>query len=204
MTTMNWRTINIDLLDPESPANFSTVTLSPAVSSVTTAEVQNLSSQIKQLLRGGDGEGALRGALENPPYGGDAAAKEVHLATVVEILQSIKQSEMSPILNRIYNSDGGIEALDVLMKYLYKGMAHSSRSSSASLNSSASPQTGFSQIQQRGGGEGGGQAMSVLLSWHEKLVEIAGPGSIALEQRMGSAKEEENGTYPQRLMPLGS
>ncbi|KAL8779219.1 MAG: hypothetical protein Q9194_001557 [Teloschistes cf. exilis] len=118
MTTMNWRTINIDLLDPESPANFSTATLSPAVSSVSTAEVQNLSSQIKQLLRGGDGEGALRGALENPPYGGDAAAKEIHLATVVEILQSIKQSEMSPILNRIYNSDGGIEALDVLMKYL--------------------------------------------------------------------------------------
>jgi actin related protein 2/3 complex, subunit 5 len=26
--------------------------------------------------------------------------------------------------------------------------------------------------------EGGGQAMSVLLSWHEKLVEIAGLGSI--------------------------
>lgn len=44
--------------------------------------------------------------------------QEVHLATVVEILQSIKQSEMSPILNRIYSSDGGIEALDVLMKYL--------------------------------------------------------------------------------------
>ena len=44
-----------------------------------------------------------------------------------------------------------------------------------------SPQaTGFSQIGSRnlGGGEGGGQAMSVLLSWHEKLVEIAGTGSI--------------------------
>jgi actin related protein 2/3 complex subunit 5 len=29
--------------------------------------------------------------------------------------------------------------------------------------------TGFSQIHGRGGGEGGGQAMSVLLSWHEKV-----------------------------------
>lgn len=29
--------------------------------------------------------------------------------------------------------------------------------------------TGFSQIHSRGGGEGGGQAMSVLLSWHEKV-----------------------------------
>lgn len=75
MTNINWRTINIDLLDPESPANFSTATLSPNVPPVSAAEVQSLSSQIKQLLRGGDSEGALRGALENPPYGGDAAAK---------------------------------------------------------------------------------------------------------------------------------
>jgi len=29
--------------------------------------------------------------------------------------------------------------------------------------------TGFSQVHARGGGEGGGQAMSVLLSWHEKV-----------------------------------
>lgn len=75
MATINWRTINIDLLDPESPANFSIATLSPPAPSVTSSEVQSLSSQIKQLLRGGDSEGALRGALENPPYGGDAAAK---------------------------------------------------------------------------------------------------------------------------------
>ena len=41
-----------------------------------------------------------------------------------------------------------------------------------------SPQaTGFSQMQV-GTGEGSGHAMSVLLSWHEKLVEIAGVGCI--------------------------
>ena len=48
-----------------------------------------------------------------------AMVQEVHLATVVEILQSINQSDMSPMLNRIYGSEGGIELLDVLMKYLY-------------------------------------------------------------------------------------
>lgn len=38
---------------------------------------------------------------------------------------------------------------------------------------------GFSQIQPRNFGEGGaGQQMSVLLSWHEKLVELTGYGSI--------------------------
>ncbi len=46
-------------------------------------------------------------------------SQEVHLATVVEILQSIKQADMSPMLSRIYSSEGGTELLDVLMKYLY-------------------------------------------------------------------------------------
>ena len=75
MATANWRTINIDLLDPDSPSNFSLTSLLPTLAPVSLSEVQNLSSQIRQLLRGGDTEGALRGALENAPYGGDAAAK---------------------------------------------------------------------------------------------------------------------------------
>ena len=90
------------------------------------------------------------------------------------------------MLTRIYSSPGGPDTLDVLMKYLYKGMSISSPSSSASKSNTMSPQaTGFSQIGGRsfggGGGagsEGGGQAMSVLLSWHEKLVEVAGAGCI--------------------------
>lgn len=87
------------------------------------------------------------------------------------------------------------------MKYLYKGMAQSSSSSAGgpgvgsrtTTSSKMSPQvTGFSQVGGGrsfgigggvggiggGGGEGGGQAMSVLLSWHEKLVEVAGAGCI--------------------------
>lgn len=75
MANVNWRTINIDLLDPESSANFSTDSLSPAVPAISASEVQSLGSQIRQLLRGGDTEGALRGALEHAPYGGDGAAK---------------------------------------------------------------------------------------------------------------------------------
>jgi hypothetical protein len=53
----------------------------------------------------------------------------------------------------------------------YKGMAQSSSGSAAQK---ITPQAtgGFSQIHSRGGGEGGGQAMSVLLSWHEKVCLI--------------------------------
>lgn len=180
MTTINWRTINIDALDPESSSNFDLATLTPSVQPVSAADVQGLTGQIRQALRGGDSEGALRGALENAPYGADERGKESYAGAVVEILQSIRQAEMTPLLNKIYSGPGGSEQLDVLMKYIYKGMAQSSGgASSASSTRQQTPQsTGFSQVHTRGGGEGGGQAMSVLLSWHEKLVEIAGPGSI--------------------------
>ena len=60
----------------------------------------------------------------------------------------------------------------------YKGMSHTSQPSSASTRALSPHPTGFSQIHSRGSGEGGGQTMSVLLSWHEKLVEIAGAGCI--------------------------
>ncbi len=88
---------------------------------------------------------------------------------------------MSPLLSRIYTSENGPETLDVLMKYLYKGMSQTSSGSSASSRAMTPQQTGFSQIQGRGsvgGGEGGGQSMSVLLSWHEKLMEVAGLGCV--------------------------
>lgn len=177
----NWRTINIDLLDPESSSNFDTTTLHPAFAPVSENEVRSLGQQVRQLLRGGDAEGALRGALESAPYGGDAGVKELHLQTVTEVLQSIKTSEMTPMLQRIFSTEGGSEALDVLMKYLYKGMAASSTSKGPNRGSTLTPQsTGFSQMGGRPGAqnESSGSAMSVLLSWHEKVVEVAGLGCV--------------------------
>ena len=106
----------------------------------------------------------------------------VHLATVTEILQNIRQSEMTPLLQRIYQAEGGSEICDTLMKYLYKGMAQGAPGATANASTpgggrNITPQaTGFSQIGGRsfGGAEGGGQAMSVLLSWHEKVCEHFG------------------------------
>ncbi|TVY56076.1 Actin-related protein 2/3 complex subunit [Lachnellula suecica] len=178
----NWRTINIDALDPESSSNFDTSTLHPAFAPVSDAEIRNVGQQVRQLLRGGDAEGALRGALESAPYGGDAAVKELHLQTVTEVLQAIRASDMTPMLQRIFKSEGGGEALDVLMKYLYKGMAASS-ARAASRGSILTPQStgaGFSQMGGRPGAanESSGAAMSVLLSWHEKVVDVAGLGCV--------------------------
>ncbi|KAL5612932.1 hypothetical protein BROUX41_003991 [Berkeleyomyces rouxiae] len=173
-----WRTINIDALEEDSPYNFNTATLHPPQPEISEAEVRALATQVRQLLRGGDPEGALRGCLEMPVYNGDDAVKDAHLQTILEVLQSIKASDMTPILTQIYTSPGGSELVDVLMKYLYKGMdSGSSRASSAR----ATPQTtGFSQVGMRPGGpnESVTAAMSVLLSWHEKVVDVAGQGCI--------------------------
>ena len=52
----------------------------------------------------------------------------MYLATMAEILQSIRQAEITQILTRIQQSEGGTELLDVLMKYLYvRAMNISSR-----------------------------------------------------------------------------
>ena len=75
MADFNWRTLNIDALDPESAYNFDLTTLTPAVQPVSSSDVQTLSGQVRQLLRGGNAEAALRGALENAPYGADEQGK---------------------------------------------------------------------------------------------------------------------------------
>ncbi|KAI1148612.1 actin-related protein 2/3 complex subunit 5 [Nemania diffusa] len=178
-----WRTINIDALDPDSSQNFDTSTLHPPLPEASEADVRALNGQVRQLLRGGDAEGALRGCLENPVYNGSEVAKDAHLQTVIEVLQSIKASEMTPMLQRIYDSESGSELVDVLMKYLYKGMAGGSASSGGlrTPTRNLTPQaTGFSQIGGRPGAsnESTGAGMSVLLSWHEKVVDVAGLGSI--------------------------
>ncbi len=38
---------------------------------------------------------------------------------MTEILQTVRQADMTPLLTRIYEAEGGTEQLDVLMKYLY-------------------------------------------------------------------------------------
>lgn len=70
-----WRTINIDALDPDAPQNFDVSTLHPPLPEIDEAEVRQLNGQVRQLLRGGDPEGALRGCLESPVYNGSDAAK---------------------------------------------------------------------------------------------------------------------------------
>lgn len=192
MSTQNWRTLNVDAYDPESSYNFPLPTLLPATlpAPSTSQEQAQIATQVRQLLRAGDSIGALTSALETAPLGGDDGAKQVHVTTVTEVLQGIRQSDVSRVLQEVLAQPGGAALGDTLMKYIYKGMG--SGASSGTGSRGMSPQStggasggvdcvgrGFSQIQARNVAEGGsGQAMSVLLSWHEKLVELMGVGGI--------------------------
>lgn len=73
-----------------------------------------------------------------------------------------------PLSVHLYKTSSAYEHSSLTAElYSYKGMAHASP---AANTRNLTPQaTGFSQVHSRGGGEGGGQAMSVLLSWHEKV-----------------------------------
>ena len=186
MANINYRTVQVDLYDPESCYNFPLSTLQPSSlpAPSTASEQAQIAQQVRQLLRAGDSVGALQSALETAPLAGDESAKQVHLTTVLEVLQGIRQSEVSRILQEMMGQQGGNALADTLMKYIYKGMGSGPGSSGKGM----SPQStggvdgvsrGFSQIQQRNVSEGGsGQVMSVLLSWHEKLVELVGVGGI--------------------------
>lgn len=186
MATTNYRTVNVDIYDPESSINFPLATLQPASlpPPTTAASAASTAQQVRQLLRSGDSAGALAGVLDTAPLGGDDGAKQVHLTTVVEVLQGIRQSDVSKVLESVLSGPSERERGDTLMKYLYRGMSAPGGSKSGggvSPQMTGSGGSGFSQIQARNLGEAGagsGQAMSVLLSWHEKLVEIVGVGGI--------------------------
>lgn len=129
MAEFNYRTINIDTLDPDSSTNFPMETLLPSTlpAPTTSSAAASTATQTRQLLRGGDAENALAHVLDTAPLGGDDRAKEVHLAAVVEVLQGIRQGEMSRVLEGVCGSAGvsaaasgkGSERADCLMKYLY-------------------------------------------------------------------------------------
>ncbi|ETN46527.1 uncharacterized protein HMPREF1541_00712 [Cyphellophora europaea CBS 101466] len=182
MANINWRTINIDAYDPESATNFDLASVLPATlpAPSNSAESAQIAQQVRQLLRAGDSLGALQSALETAPLAGDEQAKQVHTTTVLEVLQGIRQSDVSRLLGEMLKQPGGAALGDTLMKYLYKGMAGGvGGGSGKGMSPQATGSGGFSQIQARNFGEGGGgQTMSVLLSWHEKLTEVVGLGGI--------------------------
>lgn len=71
MAVQNYRLINVDAYDPDSPSNFPISSLISPSDPVSADHIKSLATQIRQQSRGGDAEGALRLALQSAPYGSD-------------------------------------------------------------------------------------------------------------------------------------
>ncbi|KAJ1300739.1 hypothetical protein OPQ81_002382 [Rhizoctonia solani] len=113
------------------------------------ADAKAKAGQVRTALSKGDTQGALSLILTDPPYGVEAEeAKALTTSSVLLVLASTKATDIPNILRSLEP-----EQHDTLMKYLYKGMALQNEPT-VEVNS------------------------SVLLTWHEKLTEVAGTGCI--------------------------
>ncbi|KAG0232870.1 hypothetical protein BGW41_001694 [Actinomortierella wolfii] len=122
MSNVNFRKIDIDALEEDA---FSLEELEQQEIGElrprheVEALVQNRAQEVRSLLQRGNIGAALAKSLEDPPYGRDfEAAKERNTQTVMDVLNSTKLSDVPQLVKELVPADQ-----DVLMKYLYKGMA---------------------------------------------------------------------------------
>jgi len=102
--------------------------------------------EVNNLLGAGKAPMALKVCLQNPPVRTkNEAMKEKCTLLVLRVLSSIKSGEINSALDSL-----SVEDVDVLMKYIYKGMG-------LGLDS---------------------QQCGYLLTWHDKALQKAGKGCI--------------------------
>eukprot|EP00050_Salpingoeca_kvevrii_P005804 m.285736 g.285736 ORF g.285736 m.285736 type:complete len:155 (+) comp11434_c0_seq1:41-505(+) len=109
------------------------------------SDVRAREAECRKLIAAGDKAAALRAAVANPPRNTkDAAVKKMNFETVISVITAFKQNEVQPAVDAL-----SPEELNVLMKYIYKGMTVPDEAYSAAL-----------------------------LSWHAAVVAAGGVGTI--------------------------
>lgn len=112
----DWRRIDIDAFDSES--RLSLEDLRPEIPAVPFQQVEAKCQQIRGLISQGGFDDAIAYLVEDPPFGADQAGKNMYNNAVIEVLTSVRQSEVSKIIKEL-----SIDQQDVLVKYLYQAMA---------------------------------------------------------------------------------
>ncbi|CCH60266.1 hypothetical protein TBLA_0C04700 [Henningerozyma blattae CBS 6284] len=137
----DWRRIDIDAFDPESGRLTEKDLIPPYPNNVTLQDIEPTINQLRNLASSGDSISAIKLATSDPPYSGDENVKYQYFLAVMTALSQVKQSDITNIIKQL-----SPKQQDVLIKYLYKGMA-------------------VKETQKQGG---------VLLAWFEKLTQVAG------------------------------
>ncbi|QPG74942.1 hypothetical protein FOA43_002280 [Brettanomyces nanus] len=106
----DWRRVDVDQYDPEKQfiaddlelPNYSAQDLEPKI------------QQIRQYIGSNDLVNALKSCVQDPPYGSTDIVKKGYLLTVLDVLNTAKQSEVKELLSQL-----SIDEVDVLVKFIY-------------------------------------------------------------------------------------
>ncbi|CAG8546750.1 958_t:CDS:2 [Diversispora eburnea] len=155
---MSFRSIDVDALDDEPLVQEELFCYSDGTEIDPQEALNNVQTkgiEVRNLLTKNNSEDALITAISDPPYGLNTtdAKVELNAKIVMDVLNSIKATDILSLIKRL-----SIEQQDVLMKYIYCGMARVKKPKEKE------PPEPFNS--------------AVLLNWHEKLTEIAGVGCI--------------------------
>lgn len=112
----DWRRIDIDALDPEN--TIQPEDLIPPTDPISSAEIQQQISNIRQYISKGSYSEAVQFATSAPPYGASPNDKESYVNTLLELFSVVKQNDIGSIVESL-----DIEQQNVLIKYIYKGFA---------------------------------------------------------------------------------
>ncbi|KAJ2125162.1 arp2/3 complex subunit [Coemansia sp. RSA 2131] len=143
---MAYRKLAIDHLDAEHQQMTEQMQyLSTKSHAEVTSQIDQKSAAVRAAITRGNSLEALEKALLEPPYGrGMEAAQSANAQLVSEILMATRAQDIGSVVGGLSDDDR-----DVLLKYIYHGLAHP-----AEFN------------------------CGVLLSWHERVVESGGLGSV--------------------------
>ncbi|EIW70351.1 hypothetical protein TREMEDRAFT_68010 [Tremella mesenterica DSM 1558] len=148
MAEYAFRKIDIDALDEDVILPSDLYDPDPRGAQGVLDDAKRKSTEARGLVSRGDIAGALKEILADPPYG--EGMEEARNLTTQALLLILNSTRATDIPGILKNLKQ--DQQDRLMAYLYKGMAAL--------------------------GQGADISGSVLLTWHEKLTEVAGVGCI--------------------------
>ncbi|WWD17248.1 hypothetical protein CI109_101686 [Kwoniella shandongensis] len=148
MSEYAFRKIDIDALDEDVILPSDLYDPDPRGPDGVLSDAKSKSAEVRNLISRGDTVGALSTILTEPPYGEGVDEAKDLTTTALLLILNSTRSTEIPAIVKELSP----EQQDHLMAYLYKGMAAL--------------------------GQGTDVSGSVLLTWHEKLTEVAGVGCI--------------------------
>lgn len=147
-TMSEFRHLNVDQYDEEAFSAEELAPQDPRSDQELSQIAHAKQSDVRARLSSGDTAGALHVVLADPPTGTHAV--NARETTLSIVLDILNSTRTVDIMPAVKALD--VSERDTLMKYLYRGMERGR--SAAPIN------------------------CAVLLSWHDKLTQVAGTGSI--------------------------